>query len=894
MRKLYEDFFLEKMRILPKIIFLLCCIAVLTAGKAAATHNRAGEIVYKHISGYRYQIIVYTYCYTLTEADRDELEVDCGDGTDKIIVTRDGKGTLLDEVNAMSFTYLKKNVYYGEHTFAGPGTYVLYMEDPNRNEGVTNIPNSVNVVFAIKTTLKIDGITGNNNSPILLNAPMDKAALNKTFVHNPGAYDPDGDSLSYRIATCLQQDGQEIVGYTLPPVSDSIYVNPLTGDFVWERPTQVGTYNVAMWIEEWRNGVKIGQVLRDIQVDVIDTDNHTPIIDKTGNHCVIAGDKLEFNVTATDPDHDKMKMTASGGPLVVAESPATFEEVKIWTHSPVGHFSWQTTQNHVRRLPYELLVKVYDDDWEVPLTAYNTINIRVIAPHPNITSLTPNNTEIKIEWDNGGNEKATGYKIYRKDKTLDEYEPGICETGIREGSGYHLIAEIHDGQTTVYVDNDGGQGLPSGFVYTYRITATFADGAESQPSPPQHKILVRGLIALTNVSVETTDENTGKVFVAWTTPLEPIDPLLMVPPFIYHLQIADIKEEGVNKTPDVNVPTEEALKDTTMTNKNIDTKNHSSEYQLTFFYTDPKTGTLRDNGASDKASSVFISLTPSDRRVTITHEANTPWRNDQFEIYRKDPGSDEFVKVGETDKPTYTDYNLENGLEYGYKIKTIGYYSAPGLPTHIENWSQEAYATPIDTIAPCVELTTISKCDELYNFLSWYPDTACGLGIEKYMIFYSETLDGTLTKIDETGPEVLEYKHYPTSGLAGCYAVAARDSAGNEGLPNNKTCVDMCDYYRLPNVFTPNGDGKNDLFHPLPYQFIDQIEMTITNRWGKVVYETTDPDINWDGTDKGNGSPVPDGVYFYRCIVHERRLTGLEDRELSGYITVFSQKTKAN
>ena len=882
------------MRILPKIIFLLCCIAVLTAGKAAATHNRAGEIVYKHISGYRYQIIVYTYCYTLTEADRDELEVDCGDGTDKIIVTRDGKGTLLDEVNAMSFTYLKKNVYYGEHTFAGPGTYVLYMEDPNRNEGVTNIPNSVNVVFAIKTTLKIDGITGNNNSPILLNAPMDKAALNKTFVHNPGAYDPDGDSLSYRIATCLQQDGQEIVGYTLPPVSDSIYVNPLTGDFVWERPTQVGTYNVAMWIEEWRNGVKIGQVLRDIQVDVIDTDNHTPIIDKTGNHCVIAGDKLEFNVTATDPDHDKMKMTASGGPLVVAESPATFEEVKIWTHSPVGHFSWQTTQNHVRRLPYELLVKVYDDDWKVPLTAYNTINIRVIAPHPNITSLTPNNTEIKIEWDNGGNEKATGYKIYRKDKTLDEYEPGICETGIREGSGYHLIAEIHDGQTTVYVDNDGGQGLPSGFVYTYRITATFADGAESQPSPPQHKILVRGLIALTNVSVETTDENTGEVFVAWTTPLEPIDPLLMVPPFIYHLQIADIKEEGVNKTPDVNVPTEEALTDTTMTNKNIDTKNHSSEYQLTFFYTDPKTGTLRDNGASDKASSVFISLTPSDRRVTITHEANTPWRNDQFEIYRKDPGSDEFVKVGETDKPTYTDYNLENGLEYGYKIKTIGYYSAPGLPTHIENWSQEAYATPIDTIAPCVELTTISKCDELYNFLSWYPDTACGLGIEKYMIFYSETLDGTLTKIDETGPEVLEYKHYPTSGLAGCYAVAASDSAGNEGLPNNKTCVDMCDYYRLPNVFTPNGDGKNDLFHPLPYQFIDQIEMTITNRWGKVVYETTDPDINWDGTDKGNGSPVPDGVYFYRCIVHERRLTGLEDRELSGYITVFSQKTKAN
>ncbi|MBO4371976.1 MAG: hypothetical protein J5826_03500, partial [Bacteroidales bacterium] len=46
-----------------------------------ATHNRAGEIVYKHISGYKYKLIIYTYCYTLTDADRDELELDCGDGS---------------------------------------------------------------------------------------------------------------------------------------------------------------------------------------------------------------------------------------------------------------------------------------------------------------------------------------------------------------------------------------------------------------------------------------------------------------------------------------------------------------------------------------------------------------------------------------------------------------------------------------------------------------------------------------------------------------------------------------------------------------------------------------------------------------------------------------------
>ncbi len=868
---------------------------VFITGNALATHNRAGEIVYKHISGYRYQIIVYTYCYTETQADRDELEVDCGDGTGKITVYREGSGTKLDELNSMSFTYLKKNVYYGEHTFAGPGTYVLYMEDPNRNEGVLNIPNSVNVVFAIKTTLVISSITGNNSSPQLLNSPMDKAAVNRTFVHNPGAYDPDGDSLSYRIATCLQQDGQEIVGYTLPPVSDSIYVDPITGDFVWEKPTRTGTYNVAMWIEEWRDGIKIGQVLRDIQVEVIDTDNHTPIITETGNYCVVAGETVAFSVTATDPDHDMMKMYASGGPLIVAESPATFDSVKVWTHNPVGHFKWETKQSHVRRMPYDLLVKVFDNDRLVPLTAYRTIPIHVIAPHPTITSLTQSNNEIKVDWDKGPNTNATGYKIYRKDKNIDEYEPGVCETGVPEWTGYKLIAEIHDGDDLSYIDDEDGKGLPSGFVYTYRVTATFADGAESQPSPPVHKILVRGLIAMTNVSINSTDDHDGEIYVAWTTPVEELDQTLMPPPYQYIVQCANGKSAEAGEGVFNDKHTTYGLEDTSFTDTGINTREIRATYLATFFSTDPEDATkLRDNGASDRASSVFINLTPSDRRVTVSYIAETPWRNDLFEVYRKGPEDDDFKKVGESKSETFTDYGLKNDVEYCYKLKTIGYYSAPGLPTVIENWSQEAYATPIDTIAPCVVLDVTSVCNEIYNHLKWHPDTVCGLGIAQYTIFYSETGDGELTKIDDAGPEVNEYKHYPTKGMAGCYAVAARDSAGNEGLPSAKACVDMCDYYRLPNVFTPNGDGKNDVFHPYPYQFIDHVDMTITNRWGKVVFESNDPDLNWDGKDKNSGSVVPDGVYFYRCTVYEYRLTGLEEREINGYITVFTKKTKAN
>lgn len=64
----------------------------------------------------------------------------------------------------------------------------------------------------------------------------------------------------------------------------------------------------------------------------------------------------------------------------------------------------------------------------------------------------------------------------------------------------------------------------------------------------------------------------------------------------------------------------------------------------------------------------------------------------------------------------------------------------------------------------------------------------------------------------------------------------------------------------VPNVFTPNGDGKNDEFRVL-YRSIKEFHCWIYNRWGKLVYEWTDPAKGWDGTI--NGRPAAEGAYFY-------------------------------
>ena len=64
----------------------------------------------------------------------------------------------------------------------------------------------------------------------------------------------------------------------------------------------------------------------------------------------------------------------------------------------------------------------------------------------------------------------------------------------------------------------------------------------------------------------------------------------------------------------------------------------------------------------------------------------------------------------------------------------------------------------------------------------------------------------------------------------------------------------------VPNVFTPNGDGKNDEFRVL-YRSIKEYHIWVYNRWGKLVYESTDPAKGWDGTI--NNHPAAEGAYFY-------------------------------
>ena len=847
-----------------------------------ATHNRAGEITYRQISELTYEFTLLTYTYTPSAANesRDFLEVQWGDNTSSFMPRI--------EVIHLPDNY-DKNTYKLTHTFPGPGTYSVSMEDPNRNFGVNNIPGSVNVPFSITTVLQINSSLGFNNTPVLLNPPLDKAAVGEIFIHNPAAYDPDGDSISYKLTTCTGANGIYIANYSLPETSDTIYVDPLTGDFVWNAPVYVGIYNVAMLIEEWRNGVKIGKITRDMQIEVRESDNKPPILTEIEDICVEADSMVQFTVVATDPNNDVITLTAAGGPFMVDESFASFNQGNTGQGSVSSEFTWQTKCSHVRKNPYSVVFKACDSGVPHPIGSDSIVlvdlmqvNITVVAPSPKNFIATAANNSIFLTWNPCTCNQAIGYRIYRKVGSYG-FHPSQCETGVPAYTGYQFLVDIYGYNNTSYLDNNNGEGLTQGQEYCYMVIAYFSDGAESYASEEVCTGLTKGIPVITNVSVNNTSQTNGSMYVAWAKPKD-FDTIAAPGPYKYLIYRSQDLWGGNLQL----IDSLSNINDTIWTDTLINTKDFAYSYKVEFYNDSPNNRFLM--GAPQIASSVYLRIGFADNSLTLNFDKNVPWTNSNYEIYRYNTLSGAFSYLATTNQTSYTDNNLANGSEYCYRIKSIGAYSSPGFIDPIINYSQINCAVPKDTVAPCSPLLTgKSNCDSLRNELSWtILDANCLQDVVKYYIYYSSELNKPMIKIDST--YATEYIHYPNLSMAGCYAISAVDSFMNESVLSPKNCLDECSYYELPNVFTPNGDNHNDIYKPLPYRFVEKIDMKIYDRWGVLIFKTNDPDINWNGCYMDNNKIVTSGVYFYVCDVFEKRLSGLEPRYLIGFIHVYSDK----
>ncbi len=877
--------------------------------------------------GRTYQVTIVNYTngdpfntgVSCSDADRDTMRIYYGDGSSDLLIRQNGplQGNPSYPGGQTVCDCRKVNIYTnspdgitGGHEFQGNYSYHMWFYDVNRMAGINNMPNSINTNFYLFTTINI-GLAGDSISSAAVVSPFidppvcEDACVGQCYYYNLGAYSSEGDSIAYSLGNCMIYSGSgNSVDYGVPaptyfiPPGVSIDQN---GTMTWCNPTTPGIYNFSIRLISYKHEVssqgasyKFAIDTMDAEVEINVTGNcnaQNPVITGPDDTCVVAGTLLNMHYRATDPDNNTLSMSATGQPF--SETPhATFASS---ANNPVnGTFSWPTNCADVRTKDYSVIVKATDPgngSSPSPLSAFKTTTIHVIAPAPTGFNAKVLGNSVYLSWTASICPTIAGYNIYRANGCT-KFVPGYCETGVPPSSGYVLIGNT---STTNFTDYNVIPGLN----YSYLVVAVFPlpDGSLSLASTDTCVLVRRNLPLLTNVSVDSTSPATGTIFIRWIRPLADsgyLDTIAFPGPYTYKLWRA----KGMNSTnfdtlvDSVTTPYFGSSNlDSTFKDKKLNTQYNSYRYKLGFYYdTNKPIGT----SSSPPASSIYLTTKPGDRIIDLSWSSNVPWTDSTYSIYRRLPGNSfGFVATVPGNIHAYTDSMLTNGRSYCYYVKSKSYYADPTILHPLFDSSEIQCNSPKDTVPPCSpKLSVTAECNTFQDSLIWNnPDHFCpGIynDILLYKIYYTATVGGDmqlLTTINNVNDTTFINSNLIT--IAGCYAVTAVDSFGNESALNT-ICVDNCPQYQLPNVFTPNGDNDNDLFTPiLPYRYIKSIDINIYNRWGQVMFHTTNPMINWDGKDQNSHGDCPDGVYYYICTVNEIRVTGVQPITLKGFVQLI-------
>lgn len=374
-----------------KFLQMICCLGTLLffSADASATHSMGLDLTYHCVGNNQYEINLTFYrdCngINVPQSTIVNWSAACGSGSVSLAqmsmleITPSCPGIVGTACNGGTGVYgIEKYEFQGTITLpAGCTDITLSYSNCCRNNAITTLssPGSENIYVEAH----ISDAALCNNSPIFTNDPVPFGCVNQPVFYNHGASDADGDNLVYSLVDCMD-NATTTVGYaagysaTTPlSTTNGITIDAATGAISFTPSmAQVGVFCVS--VQEYRNGVLIGEIVRDIQFTAVPCSNNVPTLSGINNttsfaDTVDAGTQLCFDMNSSDPDRGQSTFLSWNNGITGAtftSTSATFA---------VGTFCWTPTASDVGTHTFTVTVS----DNFCPIVGQNTYTFTIIV-----------------------------------------------------------------------------------------------------------------------------------------------------------------------------------------------------------------------------------------------------------------------------------------------------------------------------------------------------------------------------------------------------------------------------------------------------------------------------------------------------------------------------------
>lgn len=732
------------------------------------------------------------------------------------------------------------------------GGYILAIQRCCRINGIANVSNSgtVGVTYTTKISGIINGVDFSANSnPVFVQRDTALICFSTPFTFDFAATDIDGDSLAYSFCDGINTPTTEAkpltpsnppypsVPYSLnysgnSPMGPTVNINRNTGLISGIAPATVGDYVVAVCVEEYRNGVLIGSTRKEIHITVgnctlagaslkpsyITCDGFTMSFQNESTNSNITSYLWDFgensattssNPTPTHTYADtgtytlKLKVTSSGGC-----QDSTTAEVRVYPGF-VPNFNVQGT---CYLNTYNFL--------DATTTAYGVVN--------------------SWRWDLG-DVTSTADTSIRKDTAWKYNSPQTVQVRLITGNSKGCIDTI---VKTVNILNKPFVNLAFRdtlicSIDTLRLNATVGNGSIAWVPDRSGSIGRMSGSNTTNPLVYPVDTTRYIVTINDNGCINTDTVTVNVLDFI------DVElglDTSICRTDQFTLsPVSDALSYQWTTSTGV-TIPGNTKYPLvqplvsTMYYVTANLGYCQDR------DSVFVNVAPYPQ--AIVRSDTTICFGDRVQL------TGAVVGAGFNWSPSSSLINANTLFPIAGPSKTTQY-----ILTAIDTLGCDKPVRDTVTIFVTQPLTAYAGKDTFV--VAGRPVQLLAEGGNNYLWTPTTGLDNpTSASPTVTLPETIDSIRYIVRaiGAGGCY------DEDDVMVRVFKTGPDLF----VPSAFTPNGDGKNDVIRPVGVGIATLQYFRIYNRWGQLLFSTSQNGKGWDGI--FNGTPQPSGTYVFEAV----------------------------